>query len=73
MKRNDFNTDVWERIEQHLHARREQLRDQLEGELTPEAAASVRGRIKEIKELLALPKKAAPVKVSTPLQDGEDD
>lgn len=73
MKRADFNSDVWSRLEEHLAARMEVLRAQLEGDLDEKGTAAVRGRIREIKELLALPKKAAPVRAPTPSQDGADD
>ncbi len=73
MKRADFNTDVWARLEEHLAGRLEVLRTQLEGELDEKGTAAVRGRIREIKEMLALPKKAAPVRVSVPSEDGTGD
>lgn len=73
MKRADFNTDVWARLEQHLAGRLEVLRAQLEGELDEKGTAGVRGRIREIKEMLALPKKAAPARAPAPSQDGADE
>lgn len=51
---DDLNTATWRRLRGHLEARREELRVQLEKDSSPETTAKVRGRIAEIKELLAL-------------------
>lgn len=69
MKRNDFNTDVWERLEAHLNARLEAMRSRLETDMDAIGTAVTRGRIREIKELLALPNKAALAKGTAPLSE----
>jgi len=50
---------IWRGIEGKLKARLESLRVKNDGDATPEATARLRGRIAEVKDLLALGK--APV------------
>lgn len=55
----DFTTDAWLRIEKYLRARREHLRAENDGDLSPERTAKLRGRIQEIGDLLDLPARYA--------------
>lgn len=75
MKRADFRTEMWDRLVEHMQARRTELLAQLEGDQTAEVTATIRGRLKELKNLLALPESAAPAKSAAPLAraDGADD
>jgi len=49
----DFNTLTWRKLKEYCNARIETLHVQLEGDLTPEATAKVRGRILELHLILA--------------------
>lgn len=64
--RDDFRTATWGRLMEHLAERREQLRTQLEAvdldrpQNDHARSLMLRGRIAEVKELLALAEKLAP-------------
>lgn len=66
LTREDFNGQTWARLMEHLAARREDLRGQLEGSDMERPqndhmrSVMLRGRIAEVKELLALASKLAP-------------
>lgn len=54
----DLNNDLWLRITEHLERRLALLRQQNDGiRLTPEDTAVLRGRIAEVKHLLAAGKR----------------
>lgn len=53
----DFDTQTWQRVRAHLTARLQQLREENDSG-DAEITAKRRGRIAEIKELLALDKTA---------------
>jgi len=52
--REDLQTKTWERMEALLHERLREHRERNDGSLDAEATAKLRGRIAEVKELLAL-------------------
>jgi len=55
MTRNeDFNSPTWRRLKEYCSVRMHDLHVQLEGDLTPDATAKVRGRIMELKLILTL-------------------
>jgi len=56
LAREDFNTRTWERVEALLRARLQTYRELNDSNLDEVKTAKVRGRIAEIKDLLALPK-----------------
>ena len=58
--REDFNTRTWERFEALLRRRLQKHREQNDGLLDEITTAKTRGRIAEIKELLALADERAP-------------
>jgi hypothetical protein len=79
LRRADFRTETWDRLAEHLQVRLQDLRTQLETDSPPEVTAKLRGRIREIKDLLALPQ-AAPARRTGPSEpsqragdDGPDD
>jgi len=51
---SDLHTPTWLRLRAHLTARLDELRVQLEKDSPPDVTARLRGRIAEVKELLAL-------------------
>lgn len=55
LDRSDFNTRTWERMEALLLARLDALRKRNDQNLDSEETANLRGRIAEVKSLLALP------------------
>lgn len=56
----DFRTDTWKRIQALLRMRLEKARTENDARLDAEKTATLRGRIAELKELLALAEKQAP-------------
>jgi hypothetical protein len=50
----DRNSSTWNKIRRHYEARLETMRRKNDGVLTPEETARLRGRIAEIKNLLAI-------------------
>lgn len=58
--RDDFQSRTWERMEAHLRERLAELREENDTRLDDVKTATLRGRIAEIKELLALAAKPAP-------------
>jgi len=61
LERADFETRTWERLAAHMHARIATHRESNDRPQNTELqTAIVRGRIAELKELLALPEKVAP-------------
>ncbi|MDP3139777.1 MAG: hypothetical protein Q8N17_26005 [Burkholderiaceae bacterium] len=66
LTREDFNSPTWARLMQHMGARREELRSLLEAvemdrpQTDHARTLMLRGRIQEVKELLALAEKSAP-------------
>ena len=54
LTRDDLLGATWQRARAHLEKRRDELRAQLERDTAPEVTAKLRGRLAEIKELLAL-------------------
>lgn len=72
----DFNEGVWTRLQKHVEARIAELRAQNDGlSLTNDKTLVIRGRIDELKELLALRKRstssAAEPGANWPQQTGE--
>jgi hypothetical protein len=66
LDRRDFNGATWARLETHLRARIADLRQQNDRpQNTEQQTDTLRGRILELKELLALPQ-AAPVEDASP-------
>lgn len=55
MYATDFRSEVWSRFEAHLRAELEKHRVSNDADLTAEKTALLRGRIRQIKEILALP------------------
>ena len=55
MDPRDFQTDTWKRLAARLEARIDELHQDLEKTLDEAATARVRGRIAELRTLLALP------------------
>lgn len=51
---DDLRSQTWARLQEHLERRRAALQTQLEKDSSPEVTAKLRGRVAEIKELLAL-------------------
>lgn len=56
----DFQTRTWENFEAELQRRLAMHREANDNRIDPEKTATLRGRIAEIKELLALASKPAP-------------
>lgn len=56
MKVSDLErrTPLWLALQDHLNTRLAELRAQNDGELSPDKTAALRGRIAEVKALLAL-------------------
>jgi hypothetical protein len=54
--KQDFNTAVWATLEKDLQAELQRLREQNDANLDDLATAKLRGRIEQIKDLLALNK-----------------
>lgn len=54
LSQTDIHSALWVRLKSHLENEREKLRKQNDGMLTPEKTAFIRGRIAQIKALLAL-------------------
>lgn len=50
----EAQSPAWRKLKQQLAARRDELRDSLEQQLTDEATASLRGKCALIREILAL-------------------
>lgn len=66
LDRRDFNGATWARLETYLRARIADLRQQNDRpQNTEQQTATLRGRILELKELLALPQ-AAPAEDASP-------
>lgn len=57
LRPEDFETDTWSRLAQHIHTELQQLRVKNDAHLDAERTATLRGEIKRLKELLALPEK----------------
>ena len=51
---DDLRSTTWLRLAEHLRQRRAELLGQLEKDSSPEVSAKLRGRLAQIKELLAL-------------------
>jgi hypothetical protein len=56
LKDSDIHGETWVRLKKHLKGRIELLRAQNEGDLDDVATAKLRGRIAELRVLLALDK-----------------
>lgn len=56
----DFRTSTWERLEAHLQDLLTRAREENDNRLDEVKTAALRGRISVLKDLLALPAKAAP-------------
>ena len=54
LSQTDRMSPIWLSIERHLHERLSQLRQQNDATLPTEATEKLRGRIAQIKEILAL-------------------
>lgn len=66
LDRRDFNGATWARLETHVRARIAKLReDNDRPQNSEQQTATLRGRILELKELLALPM-AAPAEEASP-------
>lgn len=52
----DYQTELWSRLEATLKERLEQLRDENDEPHSPDETALLRGRIAEIRYILALPR-----------------
>jgi len=61
LRNSDRLSETWVRLRKHLTARLNELRTKNDADLTPTETASLRGRIAEIKSLLALDKVSPPV------------
>ena len=57
---SDFQTRTWDNFKAELEQRLAQHREANDNRLDPEKTANLRGRIAELKELLALAPKPAP-------------
>ena len=69
----DFDTPTWRRLTAHLERDREKLVTDLIRPQTDETVTHrLRGRIKQIDELLALPTKAAPAQPAAPAMRLQD-
>lgn len=69
MKREDFRTQTWKRLSQHIQARVDELRklnDNLS--LSPEKTAAIRGGVAELNKILALADEAS----ASPAVDPEE-
>ena len=55
MHKGDFQTTAWHRFEEHLNAELQKLRAKNDGDLSTEETAKLRGRIAQIKQILAMP------------------
>lgn len=61
MRREDFQTNAWKRLERDMQARLQELREQNDGLAIDETkTALIRGRIDEVKRILGLAKLASP-------------
>jgi hypothetical protein len=61
IRREDFSTNAWRRLERDLQERLQVLREQNDGWKTDEVqTALIRGRIDEVKRILGLAKLASP-------------
>lgn len=65
----DLQTAVWLKLKKHLEERLESLRRKNDSDATETKTSKVRGRIAEVKELLAM---AEPKKLQTARLDQED-
>lgn len=63
---NDLPKHEWEKVEQWAKERRQELLEDLCGEADDRKAVLIRGRIQEIDDLLALPKRVQPAPVESP-------
>jgi hypothetical protein len=61
LRNSDLHSETWVRLRKHLASRLNELRNKNDADLTPTETASLRGRIAEIKSLLALDKVSPPV------------
>lgn len=69
MKREDFDTEAWHRLVSHVHARLAELRESNDTVgLSIESTESIRGQIKALKLILALPDEVAPQDDGSPDQ-----
>lgn len=50
----DFHTETWKRLTQHLQARLQELRELNDAQASPERTSLIRGQIEEVKRMLAL-------------------
>lgn len=63
----DPYSQTWQDVQAYSEARLVELRAKLEGDINPEDTAGVRGRIREVKQILAL------AHVPEPLTEAEMD
>lgn len=56
LARHDIETALWRKLESYLEQRMETLRQTNDGDLDPMQTARLRGRIAELKSMLALSK-----------------
>lgn len=67
LDRRDFETPTWERMREYVEARLVAHRRDLERPQTDDHTSRIlRGRIQELKELLALPERVAPATDASP-------
>lgn len=67
MKRSDFDSSVWLAIKAEVESRLEEHCKALERhDMTPETTQLTRGRISELRHLLALPERVAPATARRP-------
>lgn len=57
----EHQSALWQKLDTHLHERLQALRSRNDGDLAPEETQKLRGRIAQIKEILALARE--PVRV----------
>jgi hypothetical protein len=54
----DFRSPTWEKLLVYLEARREQMRDENDGDLNEKETARIRGRLMEVASLMDLARSA---------------
>lgn len=54
----DFRSPTWEKLAAYLRARRDEMREENDGELSELATARLRGRLLEVGSLIELPRSA---------------
>lgn len=52
LRREDFSTATWKRLTQELSAELQRLREMNDADMDPTRTASIRGQIKQVKNLL---------------------